>query len=106
MGLFDAFREKAAELLSGATEKVSELTGTDLADAQQNATDTAQNLGDTAQGHADSVQNLGDTAQGHVDSAQNLGDTAQGHVDSAQSAAEGAVADTPVGDYLDPRERQ
>lgn len=95
MGLFDAVREKAAELLSGATEKVSELTGTDIADAQQNASDTAQNLGDTAQGYTDTVTGAGqDLAGTAADSVQNTGDSA---VDAA--------ADTPLGDYLDPRER-
>jgi vacuolar-type H+-ATPase subunit H len=93
MGLFDAVREKAAELLSGATEKVSELTGTDLADAQQNATDTAQNVGETAQGHVDTVSGAGqDLAGTATDSVQNVSDTATG-----------AVADSPAGEYLDPR---
>jgi hypothetical protein len=93
MGLFDAVREKAAELLSGATEKVSELTGTDLADAQQNATDTTQNLGETAQGHVDTVSGAGqDLAGTATDSVQNVSDTATG-----------AVADSPAGEYLDPR---
>ena len=96
MGLFDSVREKAAELLSGATDKVSELTGTDLADAQQNATDAAQNLGDTAQGYTDMASGAGqDLAGTAADSAQNVTDTATG-----------AVADTPVGDYLDPRGQQ
>ncbi len=81
MGLFDAIREKAAELVSGATEKVSELTGTDVADAQQNASDAAQDLGDTAQGYADTA----------TDSVQNVTD---------------AAADTPLGTYVDPRDGQ
>lgn len=75
MGLFDAMKEKAAELLGGATDKVSELTGTDLGDAQQNVTDTAQNLGDTATGAAEQYT---DTAQDHVntvtDQAQDVTD--------------------------------
>jgi hypothetical protein len=100
MGLFDAVREKAAELLSGATDKVSELTGTDLADAQQNATDaaseSAQNLGDTAQGYTEMASGAGqDLAGTAADSAQNVTDTAYG-----------AVADSPVGDYIDPRGQQ
>jgi hypothetical protein len=104
MGLFDAVREKAAELLSGATEKVSELTGTDLADAQQNATDgaseTVQNVGDTAQGYADTASGAGqDLAGTAADSAQNV-------TDNATDTAYGAVADSPVGDYIDPRGQQ
>jgi hypothetical protein len=75
MGLFDAMKEKAAELLSGAGDKVSELTGTDLGEAQQNVTDTAQNVGDTATGAAEQYT---DTAQDHVntvtDQAQDVTD--------------------------------
>lgn len=100
MGLFDVVREKAAELLSGATDKVSELTGTDLADAQQTATDAA----------SESAQNLGDTAQGYTDMAsgagQDLAGTAADSVQDVTDTATGAVADTPVGDYLDPRGQQ
>jgi len=100
MGLFDAVREKAAELLSGATDKVSELTGTDLADAQQNATDSVQNLGDTAQNYGDMASGAGEDLAGTAaDSAQNVTDT-------AADTAFGAVADTPVGDYIDPRGQQ
>ncbi|OLF15005.1 hypothetical protein [Actinophytocola xanthii] len=89
MGLFDAVREKAAELLSGATDKVSELTGTDLADAQQNATDTAQNLGEGAQGYADQAQGAGQDIAGHAtDAAQNTTDS---------------VIDPAIGGDIDPR---
>jgi hypothetical protein len=66
MGLFDAVREKAAELLSGATDKVSELTGADIGEAHQNATDTAQNLGDTA---TTAAEDLTGSAQGVADTA-------------------------------------
>lgn len=100
MGLFDAVREKAAELLSGATDKVSELTGTDLADAQQTATDSAQNLGDTAQNYGDMASGAGQ------DLAGTAADTAQNVTDTAADTAFGAVADTPVGDYIDPRGQQ
>jgi uncharacterized protein YjbJ (UPF0337 family) len=64
MGLFDAVREKAAELLSGATEKVSELTGTEIADPRQHVADTAQDLGDSAQGHADAATGAGQDLAG------------------------------------------
>jgi hypothetical protein len=82
MGLFDAMKEKAAELLSGASDKVSELTGTDVGETHQNVTDGAQNLGETAQGYGDAatenVQQYTEGAQGHVDSvteqAQNVTD--------------------------------
>jgi hypothetical protein len=69
MGLFDAVREKAAELLSGASDKVSELTGADLGEAQQNVTDTTQNLGDTAQGHVDTA--TGSVTDSVADATQN-----------------------------------
>jgi len=57
MGLFDAIREKAGELLSGATEKVGDLTGVgdlsqSVTDAAGQATGTAQDLGETATGAA------------------------------------------------------
>lgn len=85
MGLFDALREKATELLSGAGDKVSELTGTDLGETQQNVTDSAQNLGDSA-------QNLGDSATG----------AAQGYADTATESAQG-LTDPLTGENLDPR---
>jgi uncharacterized protein YjbJ (UPF0337 family) len=90
MGLFDAIREKAAELVSGATEKVGELTGTDVTDAHQNATDAAQDLGNTAQGYADTASGAG----------QDLAGTA---ADSVQNATD-AATDTPLGAYVDPRD--
>jgi hypothetical protein len=71
MGLFDAIREKAGELLSGATEKVGDLTGDlpgaqEVQDLSQSATDatgqvseqvtgTAEELGTTATDAADTV---------------------------------------------------
>lgn len=63
MGLFDIVKDKAAELFSGASEKVSELTGVELpgADTADAATDTAA---DTATGAA---QEATDTAAGAVD---------------------------------------
>jgi uncharacterized protein YjbJ (UPF0337 family) len=50
VGLFDAIREKAGELLSGATEKAGELAG-DLpvvGDLSQSASDAAGQAGDVA----------------------------------------------------------
>jgi hypothetical protein len=64
MGLFDTIREKAAELLSGATEKASELAG-DLPGADmleglsQSATDAASQATDEA---AETVQDVGANA--------------------------------------------
>jgi uncharacterized protein YjbJ (UPF0337 family) len=68
MGLFDIVREKASELLGGASEKVSELTGTELPgkDAAEeltqsadsvtgNVTEAAQGVGETATGAAQDV---------------------------------------------------
>lgn len=73
MGLFDIVREKAAELLSGAGDKVSELTGTELpgADAADQLTQSAENVTDTA-------QDLGDTATG---AAQDFTDSASEAID-------------------------
>ncbi|MGH3758377.1 hypothetical protein [Actinophytocola sp.] len=76
MGLFDIVREKAAELMSGASDKVSELTGTEVPQSADEVTDAATNLGDTA-------SNLGDTATG---AAEDL-------TGSATDAAEGVIGD-------------
>jgi hypothetical protein len=48
MGLFDIVKEKAAELMGGASDKVSELTGMELPQNADDVTDTANSLGDTA----------------------------------------------------------
>lgn len=61
MGLFDSIKEKASELLGGAGDKVSELTGTELPgqEAAENvadqATETAQGFGEQATGAAQDV---------------------------------------------------
>jgi uncharacterized protein YjbJ (UPF0337 family) len=81
MGLFDAIRDKAAELLGGAEEKVSELTGTELPN-----TDAL----------AEQAQGVGETAQGYVDGAA---DTATG---AAQDVT-GALPEVPNPDTFDPR---
>lgn len=61
MGLFDSLKDKASELLSGASDKVSEMTGVDLPvdGAADQVTETVDGLGETAQAGAD---NLGDQA--------------------------------------------
>jgi uncharacterized protein YjbJ (UPF0337 family) len=82
MGLFDAIRDKAAELLGGAQEKVSELTGTELPN-----TDAL----------AEQAQGVGDTAQGYVDGA----------TESVTGAAEdvtGALPEVPNPSTFDPRD--
>jgi uncharacterized protein YjbJ (UPF0337 family) len=121
MGLFDAVREKAAELLSGAGDKVSELTGTDLADTQQNVTEGAQGYADQAQGAAEGYT---DQAQGYADQAQGAADgyadQAQGYADQATAAGQDltgtatdaaqnvtdSVVDPAIGQYVDPRGQQ
>ncbi len=88
MGLFDAIRDKAAELLGGAEEKVSELTGTELPN-----TDAL----------AEQAQGVGDTAQGYVDGAT---ETATGYADTATGAAQditGTLPEVPNPDTFDPR---
>lgn len=70
MSLFDMFKEKATELLGGAGDKVSELTGVDLTgcEAVEQATQSATDLADTAtaagEGLVDSAGTIGDTATG------------------------------------------
>lgn len=65
MGLFDAVREKAAELLSGAGEKVSELTGAELPNTEA-ATDQLSQTADTA---TESAQGMTETATDTVTGA-------------------------------------
>jgi hypothetical protein len=99
MSLFVMFKEKAAELLQGAKDQVSELTGVDLPvdgvidQVEQTAgsvTDAGQNLADTATGV---VSEAGQTAGGVADAGQNLADTATGVVSEAGQTATGAVTD-------------
>jgi hypothetical protein len=88
MSLFDMVKGKAAELLTGASDKVSELTGIDLPGG-----DIADQLTQSADGLADAGQNLADTATG---AGQNLADTAG----TVGDTATGAVTDT-----IDPHTR-
>jgi uncharacterized protein YunC (DUF1805 family) len=62
VGLFDAIREKAGELLSGATEKVGDLTA-DLPGVQE-VQDMTQSAGDQATAAA---ENLSGTATDATD---------------------------------------
>lgn len=60
MGLFDTIRQKATELLSGATEKASELAGDlpgaeMLEDLPQSASDAASQATDEAVGSAEDL---------------------------------------------------
>jgi hypothetical protein len=74
MGLFDVFKEKAAELLSGAGDKVSEVTGVELPDAEAVTDQVSQSV----DGVAESAQGVGDVAT----------DAASGVVDSASEVVE------------------
>jgi uncharacterized protein YjbJ (UPF0337 family) len=57
MGLFDIIKEKVGELVSGAGDKVTELTGAELPGGEvvDQATQAAGNVGETAQGVADTA---------------------------------------------------
>jgi hypothetical protein len=73
MGLFDAIREKATELLSGATDKLEEVTG-GIPDGQE-----AGGLTETAAGAvsdaAGSVTDVTDTVTGSVtETAESVGE--------------------------------
>lgn len=86
MSLFDMFKEKASELLGGAGEKVSELTGVDLAGGAEQVSQAATDLTGTGQELADTATAAGEgvigsateAGQGIVDSAGPLGDAATG----------------------------
>jgi hypothetical protein len=92
MSLFDMIKGKAADLLTGAGDKVSELTGIDLPGGE-----IADQLTQSADSLADAGQNLADTATG---AGQNLADTA---TDAGQNLAEaaGTVGDTATGAVSD-----
>jgi hypothetical protein len=68
MGLFDIIKEKAAELLGGAGEKVNDLTGVELpgTESTDQVAQSADNLADTA---ATTGQAVSDTAQDITGSA-------------------------------------
>jgi hypothetical protein len=98
MSVFDMLKNKASELLQGASEKVSDATGIDLpvGDAADQASEAAAGLGETAQGYADSA---GETAQGYADAA---GETAQGYADTAAEQIDAATGlDLPVDGVAD-----
>jgi hypothetical protein len=88
MGLFDTIREKAAELLSGVTDKASDLAGDlpgaeMLDDLSQSATDAASHATDEAEG---TVQDLGASA-------------AEAAADATGSGTDGT--DTVTGSFTD-----
>jgi hypothetical protein len=86
MGLLDMFKDKASELLQGASDKVSEATGIDLpiGDVADQVTESTDGLGETTQGLADAA---GDQVTQATDSlgeaGQNLADTATDSVGEA-----------------------
>jgi uncharacterized protein YjbJ (UPF0337 family) len=83
MSLFDSIREKATEMLSGATEKVGEFTG-DIPGGQ-----AVEDLSGTA---SDTVSGAVTDATGTVtDAAGNVTDTAGGAVTDAAQAANEAI---------------
>ena len=90
MGLFDTIREKAAELLSGVSEKAGDLAG-DLPGA-----DVLEGLSGSA---ADAVSQATEEAEGTVQdlgaSATEAASDATGSVTDAADTVSGAVTDLP-----------
>jgi uncharacterized protein YjbJ (UPF0337 family) len=88
MSLFDSIREKATEMLSGATEKVGEFTG-DIPGGQA-VEDLSATASDTVSGAVtDATGTVTDATGAVTDAAGNMSDTAGGAVsDAAQSANE------------------
>jgi hypothetical protein len=78
MGLFDIVKEKVSELLSGAGDKVTELTGAELPGTEV-VDQVSQSTGD-----------LAETAQGVTDTAT---DTATGAVQDLTGTATDAIPD-------------
>lgn len=96
MGLFDMFKDKASELLLGASDKVSEATGVDLplGDVANQVTESADGLGETTQGLADAARNqvgeatgvdlpVDGVADGLTQATDRLGETGQNLADTA-----------------------
>jgi hypothetical protein len=79
MSLFDMIKDKATELLGGAGEKVTELTGIDLpvGEAAGQVTESAAEVTEAGQGFVDTASAHG---QDVVESTGALGDTAAGLV--------------------------
>ncbi|MEI8409387.1 MULTISPECIES: hypothetical protein [unclassified Kribbella] len=94
MSVFDMLKNKASELLQGASEKVSDATGIDLpvGDAADQASEAATGLGETAQGYAD-------TASEHVDAATGLDLPVDGVADQVTQATDG------LGEAIDPGQK-
>ncbi|MEU4602647.1 hypothetical protein AB0F43_06685 [Kribbella sp. NPDC023972] len=94
MSVFDMLKNKASELLQGASEKVSDATGIDLpvGDAADQVSESAAGLGETAQGYAD-------TAGEHVDAATGLDLPVDGVADQVTQATDG------LGEAVDPRQK-
>lgn len=80
MSLFDMIKDKATELLGGAGEKVSDLTGIDLP--------------------------VGEAADEVTQSAADVTESGQNIVDTASAQGMDALGATgPVGDAIDPNPR-
>jgi hypothetical protein len=94
MSVFDLLKNKASELLQGASEKVSDATGIDLpvGDAADQVSESAAGLGETAQGYAD-------TAGEHVDAATGLDLPVDGVADQVTQATDG------LGEAVDPGQK-
>ena len=94
MSVFDMLKNKASELLQGASEKVSDATGIDLpvGDAADQVSESAAGLGETAQGYAD-------TAAEQVDAATGLDVPVDGVTDQVTQATDG------LGEAVDPGQK-
>jgi len=94
MSIFDKFKDKASELLEGATGKVSDATGIDLSGATDKiAESTGVDVGGVTDQATQYTEGLGETAQ-------NAGETAQGHADAAGDQLAGTTGiDVPTEDF-------
>lgn len=81
MSLFDAFKEKAAELFGGAGDKVGELTGLDVPGTE--VVDQFTQSGDQV------TEAVGGFTDGANEAGQNLADSAQDFGATATDAATG-----------------
>ncbi|MDX6293307.1 MAG: hypothetical protein QOH50_2382 [Kribbellaceae bacterium] len=110
MGLLDMFKDKASELLQGASDKVSEATGIDLpiGDVADQVTESTDGLGETTQGLADAAGDQVADATGVDLPVDGVGDQVTQATDSLGEAGQN-LADTAtdsVGEAIDPGQKR
>jgi uncharacterized protein YjbJ (UPF0337 family) len=97
MGLFDTIREKAAELLSGVTDKVGDLPGAEILEGLSGSASDA--VGQATDGAEGAVQDLGasatEAATDATGAVSDATDSVTGSVTDATDTVTGSIPDMP-----------